>query len=95
MLRDMWGFDLKVEYIRSIFRHWRWSWKKPSRSQLEKYTDSNVEHYINFVLWVKEVPLEKLKFLDEGNVFFLYFFFFLPRLYKVTLCPVICLDKLL
>jgi hypothetical protein len=72
ILRE-WGFEVKVEYIRSIFRKWRWSWKKPCRSQLEKYSSANIENYIHFVLWVKTVPLERVKFLDEGKFLLIYF----------------------
>lgn len=70
-----WGFDVKVEYVRSIFRSWRWSWKRPSRFQLEKYTEENMERYINFLLWIREVPWGKLKFLDEGEFLFPFFIF--------------------
>jgi transposase len=66
-LLSEWGFDIKVDYIRSIFRSWRWSWKKPSRAQLAKYQPQNIDNYVNFALWMRSVPLEKLKFLDEGK----------------------------
>jgi hypothetical protein len=62
------GFDVKVSYVRAIFRSWRWSWRKPCKEQLQKYTDENIVDYLHFLSWVRnEVSWDRLKFLDEGK----------------------------
>jgi hypothetical protein len=55
----------KREYIREIFKQWKWSWKKPSFKQLQKYTPDNLEKYAAYVKWIPLQDLSKLKFMDE------------------------------
>ena len=59
------GFYVKREFVRSIFKSWKWSWKKPSSKQLLKYTSINMEKYQNYVNWIAEQDLSKIKFMDE------------------------------
>ena len=35
---QMYGFNVKREFVRLIFNTWKWSWKRPSFKQLQKYT---------------------------------------------------------
>jgi len=39
----------------------------PSFLQLAKYTEVNIQRYTDFLGWVCTIPLERLKFLDEGK----------------------------
>jgi hypothetical protein len=46
----------------------RWSWKVPTRFQLWKYTEENLEKYLMFMEWVQsQKDLAKLKYLDESH----------------------------
>ena len=38
------GIPLKRDFVGRIFRSWGWSWKKPSHTQILKYTPANI-HY--------------------------------------------------
>lgn len=46
------GYDCKREFIRCIFRSWKWSWKRPSFQQLNKYTNSNLARWRAYADWV-------------------------------------------
>ena len=59
------GYFCSKEYIRKIFHSWRWSWKKPSYEQLDKYTPENIQYYFGFLEWVSQQEPGRLKFLDE------------------------------
>ena len=59
--------SLLIFLIRKIFQNWRWSWKKTDPKQPQKYTLRNLTYTIEFALWVRTVPLTKLKFLDESH----------------------------
>jgi len=59
------GYNCSKEFVRAIFKEWRWSWKKPSNKQLQKYTQENLKRYADYVEWISEQDLRKLKFADE------------------------------
>jgi len=59
------GFDCHREFVRQIFKSWKWSWKKPSYKQLQKYTPENIRRYYAYADWIVEQDLSKLKFMDE------------------------------
>lgn len=59
------GFCCSLEYIRRIFAGWRWSWKKPSFQQLNKYTQENIEFYVSFLYNIRQKDQRSLKFMDE------------------------------
>ena len=61
------GFDCNDEFIRCIFKTWRWSWKKPDPKQPQKYTLDNLNYTIEYALWVRSIPFDRLKFLDESH----------------------------
>ncbi len=48
-----------------IVVEWKWSWKKPAYKQLLKYTPENLRRYQDYVNWIAEQDLTKLKFMDE------------------------------
>jgi len=37
------GWEVSDDYIRAIFRRWRWSWKKPCRSQVSSQEEEEEE----------------------------------------------------
>jgi len=59
------GYDCEREFIRRIFKAWRWSWKKPAYKQIQKYTPENIERYNAYGAWILEQDLKKIKFMDE------------------------------
>lgn len=61
------GFSVNREFVRRIFKTWRWSWKRADPKQPHKYTLENMNYTIDFVLWIRTVPLDKVKFLDESH----------------------------
>jgi hypothetical protein len=52
-------------WVARVFEDWRWSWKVPTVVQLHKFTNENIERYINYVVFVAGIPLRRLKFVDE------------------------------
>jgi hypothetical protein len=61
------GFDCQAQFIAHIFRRWGWTWKKPIRRQIEKYSHHNILNYLDFLWGVNELPFERIKFLDEAH----------------------------
>jgi hypothetical protein len=59
------GYDCHREFVRMIFKSWRWSWKRPSYKQLQKYTTRNLQLYDAYEAWIKQQDLSKIKFVDE------------------------------
>jgi len=59
------GYFVNTMFISRIFKSWRWSFKKPNRSHLLKYTSQNIKNYVNFSVWILNIPWLKLKFVDE------------------------------
>lgn len=59
------GYNCSRETVRCIFHEWRWSWKRPSFKQLNKYTEANIERYQNYIDWILEQNLLHVKFVDE------------------------------
>ena len=39
------GYPVSITFIHWIFKEWRWSWKRPSFKQLQKYTPAHLERY--------------------------------------------------
>ncbi len=69
-VKELKKLKLNVTYhdLRAIFRAWNWSWKMPGVQQLLKYTPSNLEYYFTFAVGIRNLPLLKLKWLDEAHV---------------------------
>ena len=60
------GFNVSRNYVRRIFKSWRWSWKVPQYKQIAKYTNSNIDYYGNYLSWIHLQPTWlNVKFLDE------------------------------
>ena len=59
------GFSCSREFVRQVFVSWRWSWKRPSYKQIEKYTSRNIIYYIQFLSWINQQDPIKLKYMDE------------------------------
>jgi len=61
------AWHVNREYVRRIFKSWRWSFKKPQFIQLQKYTAHNILYYGDFITWIYDKPWHRLKFLDESH----------------------------
>jgi len=59
------GFKVSKSTLSRTFRRWRWSWKVPTRFNINKYSPDNIERYINYILWIQNKPWLKIKYLDE------------------------------
>jgi hypothetical protein len=59
------GFDVNPAFISRIFTSWRWSFKKPERRHILKYTSQNIKNYVNFSVWISNIAWQQLKFVDE------------------------------
>jgi len=44
-----------------------WSWKIPTKFQIQKYTVENMEIYVDYITTVPLIDWNRLKFLDEGH----------------------------
>lgn len=58
-------FVCSKELVRQIFKKWRWTWKKASYSQLNKYTVKNIQYYGDYMYWINHQDRMKIKFMDE------------------------------
>jgi len=52
---------------RFLTKH-RWSWKIPTLVQLNKFSPKNKQAYAHYLASVLNIPVEKLKFMDESHV---------------------------
>ena len=61
------NFKVSLMFVSRIFKKWRWSFKKPSYEQLNKYTQENILYYATYQHCIKEIPWYRLKFADESH----------------------------
>lgn len=61
------GYSVSKSYLQQLFKKWRWSWKKPGKVQIQKYTHENMTYYIRWIVGIGDIPWKKLKFLDEAH----------------------------
>jgi len=54
--------------LSKMFKQMRWSWRIPTRVQLNKFNRKNLEQYAHYVHCVQDIPWDKLKFADEAHV---------------------------
>lgn len=45
-----------------------WSWKIPSKFQINKYKLSNMIRYVLYLENIQNIPEHKIKFLDESHI---------------------------
>jgi len=50
-----------------LLKIWKWSWKVPAYVQTHKYSISNLTYYGYYILFLKRVDLNKVKFVDESH----------------------------
>ena len=60
-------FYVKDSFIALVFQQWHWTWKKPTRKQLQKYSITNIKLYQKHVTGVLQVQYEKFKYLCEAH----------------------------
>lgn len=62
------NMNVSKHYIARFFRSIRWSWKKPYRKSLRKYSNLNISYYHNFVSWISNLTSwQNIKFMDEST----------------------------
>jgi len=61
------GFNVSKSYLQRLFKKWRWSWKKPGKVQIQKYTHENMKYYFEWIIGIQGIPWKRLKFLDEAH----------------------------
>jgi hypothetical protein len=60
--------SISVLYARRIFYGWNWTWKVAQRSQLAKFTPSNIFNYVHHTIAISLIPYHRIKFLDETKI---------------------------
>jgi hypothetical protein len=53
--------------VLTIFKKWKLTWKIPIRFQYAKYSPENMLRYFNYLYWFHQIPLSKVKYMDEGH----------------------------
>ena len=53
--------------VYGLYDEWNWTPKQPVSFVKAKYSVDNIVHMIEFVQWVQQQPLIRLKFLDESH----------------------------
>jgi hypothetical protein len=61
------GALVSKAHVARIFRNWRWSWKRPCVQHIRKYTPANIRAYTHWVAVVPQLPMRRLKFVDESH----------------------------
>lgn len=61
------GFQVSLMFISRVFGKWNWTYKVPSRVNIQKFTEENLEYYFNFYGWVRTQRIASLKFIDESH----------------------------
>jgi hypothetical protein len=62
------GLQMGNTYIQRIFQKWKWSWKKPFRRHVLKYTEANIRVYMNFIAWLAtQYDWTRIKYMDESS----------------------------
>jgi len=65
---NQFGFeDVQSSFVYHTLRRWRWSLKRPTRRQLQKYSQGNLLRYVRYVVGIFQIPIEKIKYLDEAH----------------------------
>jgi hypothetical protein len=59
--------ELSEKYVRRIFQSWGWSWKVPTVVQLHKFTPDNMARYLDYVIFMRSIPLHRIVFTDESH----------------------------
>jgi len=60
--------DISKSTVARLLHKHRWSWKVPTRFQIQKYSAANLIRYLNYLQTVQQIPPSKLKFADESHL---------------------------
>ena len=53
---EHYGFSVGERFIGDIFHKWHWNRKKPIQRQIQKYSISNIMHYLQHITGILLVP---------------------------------------
>jgi len=59
------GMNVTRSKVQRSFKSMNWSWKLPSIVQLSKFNAENIRYMGKFLSFVQEIPLWRIKALDE------------------------------
>jgi hypothetical protein len=64
------GHLVDISFVAKTFKKWKWSFKKASVKQLQKYKKKNIDYYGTYILVINSSPWLNLKFLGETQLKF-------------------------
>jgi len=65
---NLFGFDdVQESFVRQTLQRWRWSLKRPTHLQLQKFSQGNLLRYVRYAVGILQVPVAKIKYLDEAH----------------------------
>ncbi len=67
LLFDRLGVHVSRMWLSRMFRRWRWSFKKLNHKHIHKYTPQNIEYYGQYLTYIRTVPMNRIKYLDESS----------------------------
>jgi len=67
MFKREFNREISTTTVKRLLKFWNWSWKVPSFVQINKYTVENMNYYGYFLLFLKGVAPQRLKFIDESH----------------------------
>jgi hypothetical protein len=66
---EIYKLPIGISTSNRLLKKLGWSWRVPTRFQVHKYTYKNMLYYTKYLQCISEIPIEKLKFVDEAHVF--------------------------
>lgn len=67
MMRRL-GYSFSKSVLSKFLRKNHWTWRIPTRIQLHKYSIANKKNYAHYISSIMQVPVEKIKYMDEAHV---------------------------
>lgn len=67
-LSEKFSRSLSLSTCCNLVKKLGWSWRIPNRFQIHKYTVANISYYSSFLTTLQEIPMERIKFVDECHI---------------------------
>lgn len=61
------GVPIDQDFVKRVFRRWRFSFKIVKARHIYKFTEENIRYYVIYTLRVRLIPWGVLKFADEAS----------------------------
>lgn len=62
------GYQFSRTVLSKFLRRNRWSWRVPTRVQLNKFSLANKKYYAHFIASIMDIPVDRIKYMDEAHV---------------------------